>query len=220
MDLVKDILTYFGAALASIIFIPQVVGVVKKKSAESLSKSSFLTVYFCSLAWIFYGAVKHQFSPWLSNVCIGILMLPIIFYLFKGKKLIVLILSLVMLVFVAFAITYSTVEVTKNYVFPEGVSIALVVIASSIAVYSWVPQIKKLVKTKDANDISLATFSLFILSQTITMSFFIVVFASGAFDVATLIAIIACVLVLVEIFFIISYKLKYGMKKPTKQTVA
>ena len=80
-----EIIGLLAATLTTISFVPQVFMIWKKKSAESVSLTTFLLFFVGILLWLSYGCYLKSLSMIMANIVTGFLSLVIIYYKLKYK---------------------------------------------------------------------------------------------------------------------------------------
>ena len=80
-----EIIGIIAAFLTTIAFIPQVYKVVKSKSTEGLSQTTFSIFTVGVFLWLIYGFIKNSVSMIIGNGITLILALIILSYLIKKQ---------------------------------------------------------------------------------------------------------------------------------------
>jgi MtN3 and saliva related transmembrane protein len=84
-----DLIGYAGALCNTISFVPQLLRVIKLRSAREISYSMFLIFAAGSALWLTYGVYVHSFPVAISN-CVTLLLSVSIFLLkvqYESKQL-------------------------------------------------------------------------------------------------------------------------------------
>jgi len=61
---VVDVIGYAAATMTTISFLPQLIRVVKLKSARDISLGMFLIFSVGTLGWLVYGVLSHSAPVW------------------------------------------------------------------------------------------------------------------------------------------------------------
>ena len=80
-----DIVGYFAATLAAVIFLPQVIQTIRTKDTKSLSLSSFILISLSNFSWLTYGILTSDVAIILSQVFLFPMGLLILGYKLKYK---------------------------------------------------------------------------------------------------------------------------------------
>lgn len=222
MEIAQSIIGYITLVISIVMYAPQSFKVWKTKDTSALSKPTFIALYLGCIFWIVWSVMKHITQVWLTNVGIAVLMIPIIYYLFKDKKIYSLIMSAVIVASVVFAITYSVIrpEHIENGVdtnkMADWLSITLVAISSSLTSFCWMPQVIHVFKSKDTSSLSLISLSLILLNQTLLLGFYGMKIYEDSSDFSLYISLSACIIP--NIFVGIIMGAKIFIKQPQPQT--
>jgi MtN3 and saliva related transmembrane protein len=79
-----NIIGYCAATLTTISFLPQLIRVVKLRSARDISLGMFLILTTGTGFWLIYGVLSHSAPVWIANavtfvLCLSILILKLRF---------------------------------------------------------------------------------------------------------------------------------------------
>jgi MtN3 and saliva related transmembrane protein len=75
---VIDGIGYAAATMTTISFLPQLIRVVKLKSARDISLGMFLIFSTGTLGWLVYGVLAHSTPVWLANAVTLVLSISIL----------------------------------------------------------------------------------------------------------------------------------------------
>ena len=81
-----ELIGLLAAALTTIAFIPQVFKVIKTKSSDGLSLTTYLIFIIGVGLWLIYGLIKSSISMIIGNGITFILAFLIIYYILRNKK--------------------------------------------------------------------------------------------------------------------------------------
>ena len=81
-----ELIGLLAAVLTTIAFIPQVFKVIKTKSSEGLSLTTYLIFIIGVGLWLIYGLFKSSISMIIGNGITFILAFLTIYYILKNKK--------------------------------------------------------------------------------------------------------------------------------------
>ncbi len=81
-----ELIGLLAAALTTIAFIPQVFKVIKTKSSDGLSLTTYLIFIIGVGLWLIYGLIKSSISMIIGNGVTFILAFLIIYYILRNKK--------------------------------------------------------------------------------------------------------------------------------------
>jgi MtN3 and saliva related transmembrane protein len=73
-----DGIGYAAATMTTISFLPQLIRVVKLKSARDISLGMFLIFSTGTLGWLIYGVLAHSTPVWLANAVTLVLSISIL----------------------------------------------------------------------------------------------------------------------------------------------
>ena len=62
-----DVIGYVAATMTTISFLPQLIRVVKLKSARDISLGMFLIFSAGTFGWLVYGVLSHSAPVWIAN---------------------------------------------------------------------------------------------------------------------------------------------------------
>lgn len=147
------IIGWLATIIETIVFLPQLIKVLKSRSTKGLSKFSFTVVAISTSLWQIYpmsGETK-EIEPWCVNLIIMFLMCPIIYFLFQKQKAIYLLLY----VYFALGMALSIFLWTQNIHLQEWLRIIIVALGGLLGSAGWVPQIISIIKTKIIGEFSL-----------------------------------------------------------------
>lgn len=80
---IVDIIGFAAAAMAAVIFLPQVIKTVKTKDTKGLSLSSFILISLSNSLWLTYGLLSSDTAIILSQVFLFPMGLTILVYKVK-----------------------------------------------------------------------------------------------------------------------------------------
>lgn len=80
---IVDIIGFAAAAMAAVIFLPQVIKTVKTKDTKGLSLSSFILISLSNSLWLTYGLLSSDTAIILSQVFLFPMGLTILIYKVK-----------------------------------------------------------------------------------------------------------------------------------------
>jgi len=75
---VIDGIGYAAATMTTISFLPQLIRVVKLKSARDISLGMFLIFSAGTLGWLVYGVLSHSAPVWIANAVTLVLSMSIL----------------------------------------------------------------------------------------------------------------------------------------------
>jgi MtN3 and saliva related transmembrane protein len=75
---VVDVIGYAAATMTTISFLPQLIRVVKLKSARDISLGMFLIFSVGTLGWLVYGVLSHSAPVWVANAVTLVLSMSIL----------------------------------------------------------------------------------------------------------------------------------------------
>ena len=75
---VIDGIGYAAATMTTISFLPQLIRVVKLKSARDISLGMFLIFSTGTLGWLIYGVLSHSKPVWIANAVTLVLSISIL----------------------------------------------------------------------------------------------------------------------------------------------
>ena len=81
-----EIIGLIAAVFTTVSFIPQVLKILKKRSAKGVSVSMYVIMFIGICFWLFYGILINSIAVIVANLISGILQLVIIFFLFFHRK--------------------------------------------------------------------------------------------------------------------------------------
>tara|TARA_B110000003_G_C16245149_1_gene376674 strand:- start:63 stop:329 length:267 start_codon:yes stop_codon:yes gene_type:complete len=81
-----ELIGLLAAAFTTIAFIPQVFKVIKTKSSDGLSLTTYLIFIIGVGLWLIYGLIKSSISMIIGNGITIILAFLIIYYILRNKK--------------------------------------------------------------------------------------------------------------------------------------
>ena len=81
-----ELIGLLAAILTTIAFIPQVFKVIKTRSSEGLSLTTYLIFITGVSLWLIYGVFKMSFSMILGNGITVLLSAIIIYYILKNRN--------------------------------------------------------------------------------------------------------------------------------------
>jgi len=75
---VIDTIGYVAATMTTISFLPQLIRVIKLKSARDISLGMFLIFSTGTLGWLVYGVLSHSKPVWIANAVTLVLSVSIL----------------------------------------------------------------------------------------------------------------------------------------------
>ncbi len=75
---VVDIIGYAAATMTTISFIPQLLRVIRLRSARDISLTMFLVFSTGTFGWLVYGVLSHSPPVWIANVVTFVLSMSIL----------------------------------------------------------------------------------------------------------------------------------------------
>ena len=75
---VIDTIGYVAATMTTISFLPQLIRVIKLKSARDISLGMFLIFSTGTLGWLIYGVLSHSKPVWIANAVTLVLSMSIL----------------------------------------------------------------------------------------------------------------------------------------------
>ena len=81
-----DMIGYCAATLTTISFLPQLIRVVKLKSARDISLGMFLIFTLGTLLWLIYGTLAHSWPVAIANAVTLVLSASILFLKLKYDR--------------------------------------------------------------------------------------------------------------------------------------
>ena len=81
-----ELIGLLAATLTTIAFVPQVFKVIKTKSSDGLSLTTYLIFIIGVGLWLIYGLIKSSISMIIGNGITFILAFLIIYYILRNKK--------------------------------------------------------------------------------------------------------------------------------------
>jgi MtN3 and saliva related transmembrane protein len=75
---VIEVIGYMAAVLTTVSFVPQLLRVIKLRSARDISLGMFLIFTTGTLAWLVYGVLAHSRPVWIANSVTFVLSLSIL----------------------------------------------------------------------------------------------------------------------------------------------
>lgn len=151
-----------GTTLGILMYIPQILKVLKTKKVDDLSKTFFTIIMIGMLGWMFFSGIARDFLPWFVNFVISLMMFVIIWFLYGQRKSVPVILvfligqitSLIFLVFIKVDISDLT----------SSILITIGGIGTGMGLYF---QWYKVMKTKRTRDLSVIMLFLIVFNQSI-----------------------------------------------------
>lgn len=209
MELATTIFGYLAPIFTVLLFAPQSYRVWKNKDASSLSRIAFMVTYMGSFLWLVYGSLTDHYPSAYTTLGTGIFMLPIIHYLFrKNKAGYIFMISLIVLSYVFF-FTCVIINSKNPIVIPEWSRVVIVMGGSTITAFAWLPQLVKIIKTKDVKSMSITSVSLIILSQVFWVIWFALLIVNDS-SASLYVSLINSAIPIFIAAAIIGFILKYG----------
>ena len=144
-----------------IMFFPQTVKVIKTKDTSTLSKKAFSISIFGAIMWVMLSPFAHSLQAGVANLVTLILLSPIVFYLWKDQKKIMIGLLVTMAIFfivsVVFWFIQPTLPLFLKYFFIIGAGLAVG--------FGLLPQTIKVIKTKELGSLSMYSALLILLAN-------------------------------------------------------
>jgi len=75
---IVDVIGYAAATMTTISFLPQLIRVIKLKSARDISLGMFLIFSVGTLGWLIYGVLSHSPPVWVANAVTLVLSMSIL----------------------------------------------------------------------------------------------------------------------------------------------
>jgi MtN3 and saliva related transmembrane protein len=75
---IVDVIGYAAATMTTISFLPQLIRVVKLKSARDISLGMFLIFSAGTFGWLVYGVLSHSKPVWIANAVTLVLSMSIL----------------------------------------------------------------------------------------------------------------------------------------------
>ena len=82
-EIIANVLGYLGAILISIILIPQIIHMIRKKSGKDISYIFLSLNLLSGIIWLFYGIILLEYPLLISNTVI--IISNIIIFILKYK---------------------------------------------------------------------------------------------------------------------------------------
>jgi len=82
---IELIIGFVGAVLSSVSFLPQVIKIIKTKSADDLSMPTILLLAGNAAAWLTYGILKDALPLSITNAIMLSMLLLIVFFKIKFR---------------------------------------------------------------------------------------------------------------------------------------
>ncbi len=73
-----EVIGYMAATLTTVSFVPQLLRVIKLRSARDISLGMFLIFTAGTFAWLVYGVLTHARPVWIANAVTFVLSLSIL----------------------------------------------------------------------------------------------------------------------------------------------
>lgn len=151
-----------GTTLGILMYIPQILKVLKTKKVDDLSKTFFTIIMIGMLGWMFFAGIARDFLPWLVNFVISLMMFVIIWFLYGQRKsvpviLVFLIGQITSLIFLVF-IKVNVSDLTSSILITIGG------LGTGMGLYF---QWYKVMKTKRTRDLSVIMLFLIVFNQSI-----------------------------------------------------
>jgi MtN3 and saliva related transmembrane protein len=73
-----DVIGYAAAAMTTVSFLPQLIRVVRLRSAREISLAMFLVFSCGTFAWMVYGFLSHSPPVWIANAITFLLSMSIL----------------------------------------------------------------------------------------------------------------------------------------------
>ncbi len=151
MGMIIEIIGWLATIVTIGMYAPQSIKVIRAKKTEGLSKATFCLVAIGSIMWTIFGVAIDSWQVWTANGIVLILMIPIIYYLFKDEMAIfVLAVSILVAAFITTMILLA-VNVRLN----STVTVIVSVFGGIGTGLPYVPQVIKTFRTKNISSISI-----------------------------------------------------------------
>lgn len=183
MTIFFNTIGWIATVLGILMFLPQSYKVLRSKSAEGLSKTTFTIAAFGTVLWLVWSSSTEiiPIQAYIANIVIIFLMLPIVYHLYKSDKALLIGMLILFAAGVALSIVWivpydNLVGVNENgdvihgvqtYGVPKWLNMLLVIVAGASTSFGYIPQIIKLVKSKNAGELSPALSLLNALSNVL-----------------------------------------------------
>lgn len=188
MDISMNVIGWIATVFSILMYAPQSWKVLKNKSAEGISKPSFLIVTIGTAIWIVTGPLGNSWQGWACNSVIVLMMIPIIFYVFKDKKSVFWAVIALIVVAEAAAIALWVIQLSHGITPAQWLNILFVVLAGGLLSFALVPQGIKVFKTKEIGNYSLLSSTLVITGQVLWVAYWALKMAGDMSDHTNLVA--------------------------------
>lgn len=161
MTILINVIGWIAVVIGASMYAPQSIKVIKSKSAKGLSKISFTLAAFGNGMWLIYmgslGDFLNTSSGWSVNVIVGVMMLPILYYIYKDKLWV----RILFYAWFLFTFSISLYLELKGESLASWEQISFVVLAGGTTSFGFIPQIIKILKTKKTDNLSLLLVSMY-----------------------------------------------------------
>lgn len=214
MELATTIIGYLAPIFTVLLFTPQSYRVWKTKDVSSLSKIAFMVTYTGSFLWLVYGSLTDHYPSAYTTLGTGVMMFPIIHYLFrKDKAGYIFMVSLIVISYIFF-FTCVIINSKNPIVIPEWLKVLIVMGGSTITAFAWLPQLIKIIKTKDVKSMSITSVGLIIFSQSLWVIWFALLIVNDT-SASLYVSLINSAIPIFIAAAIIGFTLKYGKLNKT-----
>lgn len=207
MNISMNVIGWIATILAIVMYAPQSWKVLKHKKADGISKPTFLLVSFGTIVWIIAAPLGNSWQGWSANVVISILMISILYFVFKDKKIIFWAIVATIVAVIAVSIFFWT---DRNIDTPVWVSILFVTLAGIFLSSALAPQAYKVIKEKKIGEFSLLSTLLVIINNILWTTYWLMKAITDSNDdlAYNIIALIGSALPLImpSLILIINYK--------------
>ncbi len=178
-----EIIGPITAIFTIIMYIPQTLKVIKAKTAEGISKVTYIAILFACLAFTIYAPMTPPEAMWwtlIPNAAIAIMMLPLTYFMFKDKiyYFIGLVLSVAGVIAAGVAMnilgTMNTDLAERNIEETMKVASITVALASGgVLMLAFLPQLLGVMKTKKVGNVSIVSIILLQIGNSFWVMFWI-----------------------------------------------
>lgn len=160
---------WIAAVVTMVMMVPQVIALLKKKSVDGLSLSSYSVMAFGTHMWILMGALTSTAQAMLTNAVIGVLIIPFFYFFIKNKVALIATYTIMTVSFVAsFAIFF-----IGPFNISSIVDLFVTIFAGTCTGLAFAPQTLNAIKTKNTGNISLMTTLIIITANVIWVVFWV-----------------------------------------------
>lgn len=169
MELSSQIIGWIAASLSMILFIPQVIRILKEKNVNGLSFVSYSVLTVGTHMWILMGAMTSLVQPMVTNLFIGVLLMPFFYFFIKNKAILISVYAVMVLSFA----TSLAIFFVSSFEISSAIDLVVTIIAGSGTSFAFFPQTLRVVKTKETGNISLATTIIMMVSNSVWVIYWV-----------------------------------------------